>query len=62
MLNETVLAKCFRELNPNDRVALLHSYLCKNLDVPTDDVTLESSLFPEIPRHYLHDFYDFKKG
>jgi hypothetical protein len=45
-LDEIVLAKCFRELNPH-RVALLQSYLCKNL---TDDVTLETILFPEISR------------
>jgi hypothetical protein len=53
MLNEIVLAKCFRELKPEDRVSLLQSYLCKNLDVPMDNVALESSLFPEIPRQII---------
>jgi hypothetical protein len=53
ILNEIVLAKCFRELKPEDRVSLLQSYLCKNLDVPTDNVVIESSLFPEIPRKII---------
>jgi hypothetical protein len=53
MLDETVLAKCFRELNSQDRVTLLQSYLCQNLDVPADNVTLKASLFPEISRQII---------
>jgi hypothetical protein len=52
-LNEIILAKCFRELKPHDRVAILYYYLCKNLDVLVDDVTLETILFPEISRKII---------
>jgi hypothetical protein len=53
MLDETVLAKCFRELNPWDRSSLLHTYLCHNIGVPIDDVILKSSLFLERQRQII---------
>jgi hypothetical protein len=53
MLDETVLAKCFRVLNSQDRVSLLQSYLCQNLDIPADNVTLKASLFPETSRQII---------
>jgi hypothetical protein len=52
-LNEVVMAKCFRELRPEERVTLLQTYLCKSIDTIADNVVLESSLFPEIPRKFI---------
>jgi hypothetical protein len=46
-LNELVAAKCFRELESKERVTLLQSYLCTNLDVSGDNVVIQSNLFPE---------------
>jgi hypothetical protein len=46
VLNEFVLAKCFRELKPHDKMVLLQSYVCINVDVHVDNIILESSLFP----------------
>jgi hypothetical protein len=43
----------FQRIKPHDRVSLLQSYLCKNLDVPADDVTLESTMFLEILRQII---------
>jgi hypothetical protein len=53
VLNEIVLAKCSRELKLDDRVVLLQSYLCKNLDVHENNVTLKSGLFLEISRKLI---------
>jgi hypothetical protein len=46
-LNELVATKSFRELESKDRVSLLQSYLCTNLDVPGDNVVIQTNLFPE---------------
>jgi hypothetical protein len=56
-LNEFVLDKYFRELNPQDRATLLQNYLCETLDDTANDVTLETSPFPEIPRQIISMIY-----
>jgi hypothetical protein len=61
VLNEFVLAKCFRELKPDDRVVLLQSYLCKNVDVPGDNIILESSCFLKFQEKLFHDLCNFGK-
>jgi len=53
ILNEIVLAKCFIELKLEERDSLLETYLCRNLDVPIDNVVLETSLFLESPRQII---------
>jgi hypothetical protein len=53
MLDETVLAKCFRDLNFQDRVTLLQTYLCQNLNIHVDNVTLKARLFLEISRQII---------
>jgi hypothetical protein len=59
-LNEFIEAKCFRELKPEERVTLLQSYLCRNIDVPDDNVVIQSNLFPETSqKNYFYDLYDF---
>jgi hypothetical protein len=45
-LNELVAAKSFRDLESKDRVSLLQSYLCRNLDVPRDNVFIQMNPFP----------------
>jgi hypothetical protein len=52
-LNEFISAKCFRELKLEERVTLLQSYLCRKLDVPDDNVVIESNLFPEVSQKII---------
>jgi hypothetical protein len=54
ILNKIVLAKCFKELKPKERVDLLQTYMWINLDAPSDNVILESRLFPKIPRQIIY--------
>ena len=37
----------FQELESKERVTLLQSYLYKNLDVSSDNVVIQSNLFPK---------------
>jgi hypothetical protein len=52
-LNELVAAKSFKELESKDIVSLLQSYLYTNLDVPGDDVVIQTNLFPETSRKII---------
>jgi hypothetical protein len=52
-LDETVLAKCFRGLNSQDRVTLLHLIYGIILTSLADNVTLKARLFPEISRQII---------
>jgi hypothetical protein len=53
ILDEIVLAQCFRELNSQDRIMILQSYICQNLDVPVYTVILKTYLFLETSRQII---------
>ena len=44
-LNKLVATKCFREFESKEWVTLLQSYLCTNIDVPGDNVVIQSISF-----------------
>jgi hypothetical protein len=46
-LNELVATKYFRKLKSKDRFSLLQSYLYTNIEVPGDNIVIQSNLFPE---------------
>jgi len=48
ILNEENLASSFEELNPQDKYALLQSYLDKDTNVPENASTYDTNIFPEI--------------
>jgi hypothetical protein len=41
LLNEVVMARCFKELKPKERASLLQTYMCKSLDTLAYNVVLE---------------------
>jgi hypothetical protein len=53
ILNEENLASSFKELNPQEKNALLQSYLDKDTNVPENASTYDTNIFPEISRQVI---------
>jgi hypothetical protein len=46
ILNERVLAECFKGLSYHDKTSLIKSYLCQNINLPGNNVNLKIDMSP----------------
>jgi len=53
MLNEIVLVECFKRLSSQNKISLLHSYLCQNTNVLEDTINLNIDVFPKTSKKII---------